>query len=45
MRVGLLGVIRIVFIEAIRDLLLIWSFSMEVSGQVFVLKDVGSLVV
>ena len=44
-RIDLLGVIRIVFIEAIRNLLLVWSFSMEVSVHVFVLKDVGSLIV
>ena len=44
-RIDLLGVFRIVFIKAIRDLLLVWSFSMEVSVHFFVLKDVGKLVV
>ena len=32
-RVDLLGIIEIVFIKAIRDLLLIWRFSMEVWGM------------
>lgn len=44
-RIDLLGVIRVVFIKAIRDLLLIRSFSMEVWVQVFILEDVGNLVV
>ena len=44
-RVDLLGVIRIVFVEAIRELRLGWNLSMEVSVQFFALKDVGTLVV
>ena len=44
-RVDLLGVIRIVFIEAIRDLLLIRSFSMKVWIHVVIMKDISNLVV
>ena len=44
-RLDLLGVINIVFIEAIRELRLVWSVSMEVSVQFFALKDFGTLVV
>ena len=44
-RIASLVIIRIVFIEAICYLLLIWSLSMEISGIVFALKDIGSFVV
>ena len=44
-RIDLLGIITIVFIEAIRDLLLIWSCSMEVSVHIFVTKDIVDLTV
>ena len=44
-RIDLLSVIRIVFIKAIRDLLLVWNLPMKVSIHFFVLKDVGNLVV
>ena len=44
-RIDLLGISRIVFVKAKRDLLLVWNFSMEVWDEFFVLKDVGNLVV
>ena len=44
-RINLLVVTTIVFVKAIRDLLFVWNCSMEVCVHVFVLNDVGELLV